>query len=46
MLKRSYRHVACEQRCQIQTLLSTGKTQREIAGETKDESVLPSDVTT
>jgi IS30 family transposase len=33
MLKRNFRHMTREQRCQIQELLSMGKTQREIAEE-------------
>jgi IS30 family transposase len=31
MLKKNIHHMACEQRCQIQTLLSMKKTQLEIA---------------
>jgi IS30 family transposase len=33
MLKKSFHHMTCEQRCQIYALLSIGKTQREIAEE-------------
>lgn len=31
MLKKSFHHMTCIQRCQLQSLLSMGKTQREIA---------------